>query len=190
MIKKIKNSGFTLIELLVVIAIIGVLASIVLVSLGGARAKASASKAKSDLSQVMTAFELFQSDNVNTNGIAVDNVAATAGTEACGTAAGDRAAQITGAGTTYTTSVSVFSNNTALSDLCSGNVFSSDSTNAPVKDTVYMQTLPAPPATYFYELASASSNSYSIIAKGFSDTGSFTCTNGSCSCSTANLCQK
>lgn len=53
------RKGFTLIELLVVIAIIGILASIVLVSLNTARSKARDTRRAADLSQVQLALEMY-----------------------------------------------------------------------------------------------------------------------------------
>ena len=60
------SKGFTLIELLVVVAIIGLLASIVIVSLSGVRTGARDSKGKADLRQMQTAMEVcYQSRTPN-----------------------------------------------------------------------------------------------------------------------------
>ena len=56
------KAGFTLIELLVVIAIIGLLASVVLLALNGAREKSREAKRLADISQMASAFELMFND--------------------------------------------------------------------------------------------------------------------------------
>jgi len=63
---KLNKKGFTLIELLVVIAIIGILASIVLVSLNDARNKGYDTQVKSDMSQIRNQMEMCYDDSGGT----------------------------------------------------------------------------------------------------------------------------
>jgi prepilin-type N-terminal cleavage/methylation domain-containing protein len=60
------KKGFTLIELLVVIAIIGILATIVLVSLNTARQKARDTRRVGDMRQIALALEMYYDDNTTT----------------------------------------------------------------------------------------------------------------------------
>lgn len=61
--QSVEEKGFTLIELIVVIAIIGLLASIVLTSLGLSRDRAEMTKFQSDYRAVSNALELYRQSN-------------------------------------------------------------------------------------------------------------------------------
>lgn len=57
------SSGFTLVELLIVVAIIGVLSSVVISSLNGARMKSRDARRVSDLKQIRIALEMYYDQN-------------------------------------------------------------------------------------------------------------------------------
>jgi len=58
-----KKRGFTLIELLVVIAIIGILSSIIMVSLSSAKARSRDAKRVADIKNIQLALDLYFNDN-------------------------------------------------------------------------------------------------------------------------------
>ncbi|MGB2762769.1 MAG: type II secretion system protein [Minisyncoccales bacterium] len=65
--KKFTKRGFTLIELLVVIAVIGILSSIVLVSLAGARDRAKDARVISSMDQIRSVAEIKFSEDDDYN---------------------------------------------------------------------------------------------------------------------------
>jgi type II secretion system protein G len=79
--KTLKSKGFTLIELLVVVAIIGILATVVLSSLGAARTRARDARRIAEMKNFETALEMYYLDNngypamsAHTNGGVTTNI--------------------------------------------------------------------------------------------------------------------
>jgi prepilin-type N-terminal cleavage/methylation domain-containing protein len=84
MIKRIAQRGFTLIELLVVIAIIGILAGVVLTSLGSARSSAADAKVKSQLASMRAEAEITYTNDGDYTNVCTDGADLLAGIGASG----------------------------------------------------------------------------------------------------------
>lgn len=80
MMQNVYKKGFTLIELLVVIAIIGILAGIVLASLGSARSKGSDAKYQEQLKGLQSSAEIYYSNNGSYTGLCTVGSSDTTGT--------------------------------------------------------------------------------------------------------------
>ena len=60
-----RESGFTLVELMVVIVIIGLLATVVVINVLPSQDKAMVEKAKTDISRLQMALEMYKKDNLS-----------------------------------------------------------------------------------------------------------------------------
>lgn len=79
-----KQKAFTLIELLIVLSIVGILTSIVLVTMSGARASARDAKRQADLYQISNAMEFCYDDKECAGGQQYPAVAASGGPSSIG----------------------------------------------------------------------------------------------------------
>lgn len=166
---RLKQKAFTLVEMLVVVAIIGILTTIVVVSVAGGRKKALATKAKADMIELQKGFEMAASEGCRT--IKFDTAAATGGSLTCasGTGSGKIYANIKSAPQGITYSVKIGTTTVTM-----------------VAD-----------AAWSANIAAATINSgYTFSAAGFS-TGTFSCNDGSttatvpgCSCDTKDRCEE
>ena len=123
------NKGFTLIELLVVIAVIGILSSIVLISLSGAQDAARDARAKASLSQLRSIAQMATvGDPGNYTGVcteiqaaeAYDDLEDMAGDATCGSSASTFCIQITGLsdGSTWCADTERVASGTCTENVC------------------------------------------------------------------------
>jgi len=156
------SGGFTLIEMLIVIAVIGILATIIIFSVIGVRQKASATRAKADMTELKKSMEMASIDGCTALSLVVSGSGATVRCTAP-TAKDYSTLQTSPGSATYTLSITGGTNSPMTS--VNGAAWSAGITGA------------SPTAVF------------SFATSGFeSATNTYTCSPSGCNCSAAAGC--
>lgn len=160
-----RYKGFTLIELLVVIAIIGILATLVITQVAGAQVRARNSQAKSDITEMGKAVELYKNDDSNGAGVVVALSGVATGSDFVATLSGVGTSP--GVNTGTPTIPTLFSGTQTWSGTAGAGRYGAGITKTPSNSHTFTYKYFASVSTSDYAVATTVVNSNGVSDSGF-----------------------